>query len=244
MCLIFHYLSSYQKTQNPQKSWRSTIAILIKASTSDVRLKWWGKKDSLTCHVQSCTQSWMFLKQLKETPLPQRFSVLTLSQPPACSQPKPIPCLYAYFWKSGNIHLCKGQALKILSIKHYIRMSPDCMMLTGAGLNTKTLMPSSAESLNEVLCHLPDLCQVIKLFCMYGTALCCLWRLSMPGREVHIDWCIQEHAQILIAFGSFGLSLRKINLFSLSRFVVSCKNRCWTEVMIIFFSCECLTEVL
>lgn len=147
-----------------------------------------------------------------------------------------------YPWESGNIRLCKVQTLKLLSIKHYIRMSPDCMMLTGAGLNTRTLMPSSAESPSEVLCHLPDLCQVIKLFCMYGTAL---WRLSISGQwEVYIDGCIQEHAQILIALGSFGLSLRKINLFSLSRFVVSCKNRCWTEVMITFFSCECLTEVL
>lgn len=130
-----------------------------------------------------------------------------------------------YSWKSGNIRLCKGQTLKLLSIKHYIRMCPDCMMLIGTGVHTKALMPGSAECPNEVLSHLPDLRQVIKHFCMYGTTLCCLWRLPISGQpEVHRDWCIQEHAQILIVFGSFGVLLRKTTLISLSEFVVSCKE--------------------
>lgn len=93
-------------------------------------------------------------------------------------------------------------------------MCPDCVTLTESCSESQTPMPSSAESPDEGLSHLPDLCQVIKHFCMYGTALCYLWRLPIARqREVHIDWRTQEHAQTLGALGSFGPSLRKINLF-------------------------------
>lgn len=140
-----------------------------------------------------------------------------------------------YSWKSGNTYICTGQALKLLSIKHCIRICLDCMMLTGAGVHTKTLMPSSAECPNELLSRLPGLCQVIKRFCMYGTALYSLWRLPMSGQpEVHRNRCIQEHPQILIALGSFVLPVRKTNLFSLSEFVVSCKNSCWSHDCFLF----------